>query len=473
VKTTVDLGLNQWIDQVIARQLQALQDKHVTAAAAVVIENATAKVLALCGSGNYFDPGAGQINGTWSARSAGSALKPFTYVRALEKGAFPGTVVPDVPTDFPTETGLYHPNNYNHRFYGPVTLRFALANSLNVAAIKVLEQEGGPEVLYNALTNAGITTLGHPAAYYGLGLTIGNGEVRLLELANAYAALARLGVYKPFRLLVPTSPEPESRRVFDERAAYLLADMLSDNQARAGTFGLNSYLAFDFPVACKTGTSSDYRDNWTFGFTPEFTVGVWVGNPDNSPMRGITGVTGAAPIFHEIMVKLRDRYGSSWYHEPAGVQHGFIDPLTGHGVSSVQARAVQEIYAFSPEPARPEDYDAEGRVRLSEEYRAWTESDQNILGELLTGNRQVRRLRILEPAAGTLYYFDPDLPVEDQRLVLRAESSGQVEWSSTTLNCHTEGSQVTIGLRAGRHRITAQDAVTGEIGTTWIEVEPW
>ena len=495
VRTTIDLSLNRWIDDVIARQLQRLVDKHVTAAAAVVIENSTGEVLALSGSGDYFEPGIGQINGAWNARSAGSALKPFAYIRALEQGAFPGTVVADVPTDFPTETGLYHPNNYNHRFYGPVTLRFALANSLNVAAIKVLEQVGGPDTLYSTLQKAGITTLEHPAAYYGLGLTIGNGEVRLLELANAYAALARLGVYKPFRLLTPgapdfasssrlraatsgkpgspTTPGTESRRIFDERAAYLLVDMLSDNRARAGTFGLNSYLAFDFPVACKTGTSSNYRDNWTFGFTPEFTVGVWVGNPDNSQMQGITGVTGAAPIFHEIMAKLRERYGSSWYHEPSGIEHCSIDPLTGHRVSSDRPRAVQEIYVFAPEPARPEDYDSAGRVRLPEEYRAWVESDQNTLGDLLAGNRQVKHLRILEPAAGALYYFDRDLPANDQRLALRAESSGQVEWSSATLDIQSQGNQVTIGLQEGRHEIAARDTLTGETGKIWIEVEPW
>jgi penicillin-binding protein 1C len=492
VRTTIDLSLNRWIDGVIARQLQKLVDKHVTAAAAVVIDNSTGEVLALSGSGDYFEPGVGQINGAWNARSAGSALKPFTYIRALEQGAFPGTVIADVPTDFPTETGLYHPNNYNHRFYGPVTLRFALANSLNVAAIKVLEQEGGPDTLYSTLQRAGITTFAHPAAYYGLGLTIGNGEVRLLELANAYAVLARLGVYKPFRVLAPGTPDfassfrlrkatsskpgapgTESRRIFDERAAYLLADMLSDNQARAGTFGLNSYLAFDFPVACKTGTSSNYRDNWTFGFTPEFTVGVWVGNPDNSPMRGITGVTGAAPIFHEIMMKLRDRSGTSWYREPCGIEHCYIDPLTGHSVSSDRPRAVQEIYAFAPEPARPEEYDASGRVRLPEEYQAWVESDQNTLGDLLAGKRPKRHLRILEPAAGALYYFDPDLSDEDQRLVLRAESTGRVEWSSPTLDCRSEGNQITVGLREGRHEIAVKDAVTGETATTWIEVESW
>jgi penicillin-binding protein 1C len=509
VKTTIDLSLNQWIEQVIARQLQTLADKNVTAAAAVVIDNATGEVLALSGSGDYFEPGTGQINGAWSARSAGSALKPFTYISALERGAFPGTVIADVPTDFPTETGLYHPNNYNHRFYGPVTLRFALANSLNVAAIKVLEQEGGPETLYSALQRAGITTLGHPAAYYGLGLTIGNGEVRLLELTNAFASLARLGVYRPFRLLAASESERErartsvnaqtsenaesdeneetlsafpldharsrslSKRIFDERAAYLLADMLSDNHARAGTFGLNSYLSFDFPVACKTGTSSNYRDNWTIGFTPEWTVGVWVGNPDNSAMRGITGVTGAAPIFHEIMMKLHDRYGTSWYQAPPGIEHCYIDPLTGHRVSADQPRAVEEIYACAPEPARTEDYDIAGRVRLSEVYQDWVESDQNTLGDLLAGGRPAKHLQILEPAPGALYYLDPDLPAKDQRLILRAESAGPVQWSSPTLDCHAEGTQVTIGLREGRHEIAARDTVTGETGTTWIEVEPW
>jgi penicillin-binding protein 1C len=467
---------------VIARQLQTLADKNVTAAAAVVIDNATGEVLALSGSGDYFEPGIGQINGAWSARSAGSALKPFTYICALERGAFPGMVIADVPTDFPTETGLYHPNNYNHRFYGPVTLRFALANSLNVAAIKVLEQEGGPETLYSALQRAGITTLGHPAAYYGLGLTIGNGEVRLLELTNAFASLARLGVYKPFRLLTPSSPGAPgapgapgtgSQRIFDERAAYLLADMLCDNHARAGTFGLNSYLSFDFPVACKTGTSSNYRDNWTIGFTPEWTVGVWVGNPDNSAMRGITGVTGAAPIFHEIMMKLHDRSGTSWYQAPPGIEHGYIDPLTGHRVSADRPRATEEIYAFPPEPARPEDYDSARRVRLSEVYQAWIESDQNTLGDLLAGGRPAKHLQILEPAPGALYYLDPDLPAKDQRLVLRADSTGQIEWRSTTLDCQSAGNTVTVRLREGRHEITARDTITGETASTWIEVEPW
>jgi penicillin-binding protein 1C len=473
VPTTIDLSLNQWIDQVIARQLARLADKNVTAAAVVVIDNPTGEVLALCGSGDNFEPGLGQINGAWSPRSAGSALKPFTYVRALEAGAFPGTVVADVPTDFATETGLYHPNNYNHRFYGPVTLRFALANSLNVAAIKVLERAGGTETLYEALKSAGITTLGHPAAYYGLGLTIGNGEVRLLELTNAFASLARLGIYRPFRLLLGTRDGPvvPGRRIFDERAAYLLDDMLSDNHARAATFGLNSYLSFDFPVACKTGTSSNYRDNWTLGFTPEYTVGVWVGNPDNSPMRGVTGVTGAAPIFREIMLHLQEQHGSSWYREPSGIGRCWIDPLTGREVTKESARAVEEIFAFRPEPARSQDYDGMNRVRLPVEYRAWLESDQNtfITAAQATG----KRLRILHPLPGSFYFVDPDLPAKDQRLYLSAESSGSLEWKSASLDCRTKGEKTSIVLREGRHEITAYDRTTGESASTWIEVRAW
>jgi penicillin-binding protein 1C len=476
VRTTVDLSLNQWIDQVIARQLKTLADKNVSAAAVTVIDNASGDVLALCGSGDYFEPGIGQINGTWSARSAGSALKPFTYVRALENGAFPGTVVADVPTDFATETGLYRPNNYNHRFYGPVTLRFALANSLNVAAIKVLGRAGGPHALYDTLRSAGITTLEHPAAYYGLGLTIGNGEVRLLELTNAFASLARLGIYRRFNLLLRCQGESAecnvpSHRIFDERAAYLLADMLSDNHARAATFGLNSYLSFDFPVACKTGTSSNYRDNWTIGFTPEWTVGVWVGNPDNSAMRGTTGVTGAAPIFREIMLHLCEQHGTSWYRTPVGIGHCWIDPLTGREVAAGQTRAVEEIFAFRPETARPEDYDSANRVRLPAEYDTWLQSNQNTSIPLL--QLPAGHLRILQPAPGSFYFLDPDIPRNNQRVELRAESSGSLEWASASLDCRGDGKKATVLLQEGRHEITARDKTTGETASTWIEVQPW
>jgi penicillin-binding protein 1C len=237
--------------------------------------------------------------------------------------------VADVPTDFATSTGLFSPVNYDRHCYGPVRYRVALANSLNISAVKVLDSLGGAKPLLDLLRRCRLSTLTHADDYYGLGLAIGNAEARLLELANAYACLARLGVCRPYRLVPSARGQDTGERVGDADAAWLIADILSDNDARAEAFGPESSLRFDFPVACKTGTSSDFRDNWAFGYTPEFTVGVWVGNFDGSPMRHISGVTGAAPILHDLFDYLHDQYGTSWYARPADIVDRGIDPLTG------------------------------------------------------------------------------------------------------------------------------------------------
>jgi penicillin-binding protein 1C len=466
IRTTLDLGLNRFVERCLAENLAQLADKNVCGGAAVVLDNATGDVLALAGTGDYFEAGAGQINGAWMIRSPGSAVKPFTYLLALERGAEPATIVPDVPTSFTTPTGLYRPTNYNHRFHGPVSLRAALGNSLNVAAIRALELGGGPESLHHALRQCGITTLDHPSAYYGLGLTLGNGEVRLLELANAYATLARLGVFRPFRLLLrEPGTAPSDHRAFDSRAAFLLADMLADNSARAASFGLTSHLAFDFPVACKTGTSSDYRDNWTVGYTPDFTVAVWVGNPDGQPMRGITGVTGAAPVMHEIFLHLRRTAGTSWFTTPPGIRTHAVHPLTGREVSRARPGAVLEKFRSAPEPERASDYDA-GAVLLPPEYFPWLASPQNSLGNLVAASRESHAPRIVQPPPGATYFLDPDLPLHTQWIPLRAASGSPVAWSSESLIIEDNRAQ----LRAGRHTITARPVPHGEPLTTWIEV---
>ncbi len=509
IRTTLDLNLNRFVEQCLTENLAKIADKNARGGAAVVLDNTTGDVLALAGAGDYFEAGAGQINGAWMVRSPGSAVKPFTYLLALERGAEPATILPDVPTSFTTPDGLYRPNNYNHRFYGPVSLRAALGNSLNVAAIRALELAGGPEALHQALRQCGITTLDHPAEYYGLGLTLGNGEVRLLELANAYATLARLGVYRPFRLLAGGSrggeepqmtqisrmktdgafpaagfPDPRNlrhlrfqssavntpepgRRVFDERAAFLLADILADNSARAASFGLTSHLAFDFPVACKTGTSSDYRDNWTVGYTPEFTVAVWVGNPDGQPMQGITGVTGAAPVMHEIFQHLRRNAGTTWFAPPPDIRSHAVHPLTGRQVSPDRPGAVVEKFRNAPEPERPADYDATGAVRLPPEYFPWLASAQNSLGTLVAASSETPAPRILQPPPGATYFLDPDLPLQSQWIPLRAASGSPIAWSSDTLPIDGNRAQ----LRAGRHIITARLGPSGEPLTTWIEVK--
>lgn len=467
IRTTLDLALNRFAEHAIAENLRELSGKNATAGAAVVLDNATGDVLALAGAATASY--ATDVNTAWMIRSPGSAIKPFTYLLALQKGHHPGTIVPDVPTDFATTTGSYRPNNYNHRFYGPVSLRFALGNSLNVGAIRALELAGGPEALQRAMLRAGITTLDHPTDYYGLGLTLGNGEVRLLELANAYATLARLGEHRPFRLLLRDQPGAPAQRIFDADAAYLLADMLSDNTARASSFGLNSFLHFAFPVACKTGTSSDYRDNWCIGYTPEFTVAVWVGNPDGKPMREITGVTGAAPVMHGIFEHLHQTRGTSWYPQPASVQTYTLDPLTGHRVAEHHPGAVREKCLAPPPLASASDYDEAGHVALPAVYSAWLASAQNSLGSLVAGASPASAapLEILEPTAGSLFYLDPDLPRETQLIPLRATTAAPLEWTSPTLTLTATRAR----LAEGRHQLTAREPGTGRTASTWIEVK--
>jgi penicillin-binding protein 1C len=470
VNTTLDLDLTHEAERCLAEHLARITNKNATSGAVVIIHNPTGEVLALAGSGDYFRPGAGQINGAWSARSPGSAIKPFTYELALERGVNPCTVVADVPSDFATATGVYAPNNYNHRFYGPVSLRFALGNSLNVAAIRTLQAAGGPEFLHRRLRELGITTLDHSAEYFGLGLTLGNAEVRLLELANAFAAMARLGIYQPYRFLLDGGHVDPARRVCDPRASYLVADILADKSARAASFGLESFLAFDFPVACKTGTSSDYRDNWAIGFTPEFTVAVWVGNPDGSPMRAITGVTGAAPVMHDLVEHLHARRGTSWFKEPVGILHCSVNPLTGKRVAAAGAGTLVEKCLTQPEWEDRSDYDASGRVILSAEYAAWLRSSQNTLRDLVASKQESAQLRIVKPATGTIFFLDPDLPAADQRITLRAEGKGAVEWSSDLLERDLVGASQRAQLRAGVHVISARDIETGETAQISIDV---
>lgn len=470
VRTTLDVDLTHEAERFLADQLARITDKNATSGAVVVIHNPTGEVLALAGSGDYFRPGAGQINGAWSARSPGSAIKPFTYELALERGANPCTVVADVPSDFATPTGVYSPNNYNHRFYGPVSLRFALGNSLNVAAIRTLQLAGGPESLHRRLRELGITTLDHSAEYFGLGLTLGNAEVRLLELANAFATMARLGMYQSYRLLLDGAHVDLARRTCDPRACYLVADMLADNSARSASFGLESYLAFDFPVACKTGTSSDYRDNWAIGFTPEFTVAVWVGNPDGSLMRAITGVTGAAPVMHDLMEHLHEEHGTSWFKEPEGILHYSVNPLTGKKVAASRAGILSEKCLTPPLAEESSDYDAKGRVVLGAEYATWLRSPQNTLGDLAVCHHGATKLQIIKPAAGTIFFLDPDVPAVDQQITLRAEAPGSIEWSSDLFDKKLTGDSQRARLREGVHVISVRDSSSGAVAQTWVDV---
>ena len=481
VTTTLDLELNRFVEQTLRSQLARLREQQVGNGAAVVLDNRTGAVLALVGSEDYFAPAAGQVNGAWAPRSAGSTLKPFTYALAFERGATPASIVADVPCEFSTATGVFAPVNYDRHCHGPVRHRLALANSLNIPAVRVLDELGGAAVLHARLRACGLTTLTQPAEHYGLGLTLGNAEVRLLELANAYACLARLGEWRPWRLLEGAGDYKSPTRVISREAAWLVADVLADNRARALAFGLETPLRFDFPVACKTGTSTDYRDNWAVGYTPEFTVAVWAGNFDGSPMRGVSGVTGAGPVLHTIFQNLRTRFSTTWYAPPSGWVQREVHPLTGKLVTEDARRSLTKDFAavrewFPPDRLPPvssaADFDASGRVLLPSEYRAWFQSGDNGFGDrvALATRPQFTSLRVLSPVPGTVFYLDPDLPDSARRIALHASGGRECRWESESLTLDRAAGLPQALLTEGRHRLTVHDLATGTRAETWVDV---
>ena len=311
VVTTLDLGVQRTAEDIVRRRLSALTANDAGNAAVVALDPATGQVLAMVGSADYFDESIdGSMNLALAPRQPGSAMKPFLYALALEGEITAATPLADVRTAFTTRAGeQYVPNNYDGKFHGLVPVREALAGSYNVPAVRLASQIGVGRILAIAAA-VGITTLSE-VERFDLSVVLGGGETPLLELTGAYAALANGGERRPVsavlrvedaagRVLWRPREEPPVR-VFSPEAAWLVTDILSDNQARTPAFGAGSALRVNRPAAVKTGTTSDFRDNWTVGYTPELVVGVWVGNADNRSMRDVSGVTGAAPIWHDIV----------------------------------------------------------------------------------------------------------------------------------------------------------------------------
>ncbi len=473
VRTTLDLDLNRFVERSVTERLASLRAENVRDAAAVVLDNRTGEVLGFVGSENYFAPGSGMVNGAMEPRSAGSTIKPFTYLLALERGDTAATIVPDVPTEFPTPTGPYRPENYHRHCQGPARYREALACSLNIPAVKVLQSLGGAAILQRRLQAWGVTTLPKSPDEYGLGLTIGNAEVRLLELANLYATLARMGEWRPVSLRRNVQhPTPNIQRPTVQRElCWLIADMLSDNAARAPAFGANSALRFDFPVACKTGTSTDFRDNWAMGYTPEFTVGVWVGNFNGSPMREVSGVTGAAPILHDVMEYLHRRFGTTWFERPPGIVERGVHPLTGHLLSAPKPGAVIEKFmeGHFPKAESAADYDAENRVKLGSEYSEWAVSVDNQLRDRVV-LEDAGRLHLVSPQPGSTFLLDPDVP-SSRFVPLVASGAGHLIWESPTLVLREQAGRTFAVAVEGRHELTAREPESGQQVTTWVVVK--
>lgn len=303
--TTLDRGLQEGVEGLVADHVESLALGGLSNAAVVVLDNESCEIRAMVGSADYWDGENGAVNGALAPRQPGSALKPFTYALAFERGYTPASVVADIETRYGDADGeQFSPRNFSGKFSGPVMMGDALGRSLNVPAIRVANLVG-PQALLEKLRALGITTLTKSADYYGLGLTLGNGEVSLLELTAAYAALARGGV--SCRARGTPGGQPHAKRVFSADIAFLVTDVLSDERLRIAAFGPANALLLGFPVAVKTGTSSNWRDSWAIGYTSRYTVGVWSGDFEGRSMNHLAGATGAGPLFHNAMSLVVER----------------------------------------------------------------------------------------------------------------------------------------------------------------------
>lgn len=310
VETTLDPGLERFVQKTLRTRLAALRGKGVRDAAALVVDNASGDVLAWAVAPAR---GAADIDPVLVPRQPGSTLKPFLYALAMERlGWQPDTVLRDGPLSLPIKNGVHRFSNYSDRYYGRVSLRYALGNSLNIPAVETAEATGDAPLLA-LLHKLGVTTLDRQPAYYGPALALGDGPVRLFDLVQAYSALARRGRYLPLKVLAGV-PEPVPVAVLRPDVTSLIASILSDPDARAAEFGTASVLDLPRPTAAKTGTSSDYRDAWTFGFDNRYTVGVWMGRLSGGYMHEITGSAGPALVLRSIFAQLRtDRpYAGLW-----------------------------------------------------------------------------------------------------------------------------------------------------------------
>jgi penicillin-binding protein 1C len=268
---------------------------------------------------------------------------------------------------------------------------------------------------------------------------------------------------------------PEMRTgVSASQLCWLIADMLSDNAARTPAFGANSALRFTFPVACKTGTSTDFRDNWAVGYTPEFTVAVWVGNFNGSPMREVSGVTGAAPIMHDVMEHLHRRFGTTWFERPQRIVERAVHPLTGRVLASNEAsRSDAVVDKFSaaclPQPEHADDYDSAGRVKLGTEYTEWIATTDNQLRDYVV-LADAGRLHLISPQPGATFLVDPDVP-SSSLVPLVARGSSQLIWESPTLALREQAGRFFAVAVEGRHELVARDPASGEKVTTWVMVK--
>lgn len=484
VPSTLSAPLQRVALQSLDQHLRELRGRNVEDGAVVVLDNASGDVLAWVGSSGLLSR-AGEVDGVLALRQPGSTLKPFLYAQAIaERRLTAASLVEDSPAHIPTASGLYIPQNYDRSFKGWVSARTALAASLNVPAVRTLVMVT-PDAFFTQLRALGLP-LRESGGYYGYSLALGSAEVPLLQLTNAYRALAQGGRASPVRLL-PPSPLPPPRRgdapraapgqpvqALDARAAFIVGDILSDSNARARTFGTDSVLATRFWSAVKTGTSKDMRDNWAIGWSQRYTVGVWVGNASGAPMHDVSGTSGAAPIWAEVMGWLHRATPSRAPRPPAGLVHAAVryGPQDGKAATPLESAREEWFLGGTQQPLFAID-------SIAERPSGTGAGVQNGVQKASSGPTRAAddapRPRIVAPAHGTIIALDPDIPPERQRLRFAASGptggppTGAVRWRIGS-RWHGQGAQWGWLPWPGRHQVELLDARGQVIDQIQIEV---
>ncbi|HUA34670.1 MAG TPA: penicillin-binding protein 1C [Candidatus Binataceae bacterium] len=418
-RCTLDSELQRFAAETLKRHVSEVRDRGVDDGAALVVDNASGEVWAYVGSAGDTS-GAPWVDGVRASRQPGSALKPFLYALAIDRHFLTAaSLVEDTPLELPEERGLYRPADYDHQFRGLVSMRTALASSLNLPAVRTASLVGVDAFAAN-LNDLGMDSVVEPGDFYGASLALGSADVTLWELVGAYRTLADGGTWSPLRLTA-AAPAPQSRRIYSPAAAFVVSDVLADRASRSVTFGLENSLATRYWSAVKTGTSKDMRDNWCAGYSDRFTVGVWVGNVTGAPMRDVTGITGAAPVWLDVMNYLHDRYGSGAIHAPAGVV----------------ARRVE--FADAVEAPREEWF-----LAGTEPVASRAKLDRDLP-------------RIESPADGSIIAFDPDIPHDQQRVSFEAgRGSEHARWKLDGRIVCATASSCMWEPRAGAHKLVLE-----------------
>jgi penicillin-binding protein 1C len=461
VRTTLDLDLQRALEAEVRHAVATLADRAAEHAAIVVLDNASGDVLAWVGSPDFAAGEDGQVDMVTSRRQPGSALKPFLYGLAFDRGFTAASVLPDVPRTYATAGGPYTPQNYDRRFRGPVRAREALASSWNVPAVELAERLGTGAFL-RVLHDAGFASLSRAPEHYGLGLALGNGDVTLLELANAYRGIANGGVWQPARVLREDAAGLAGRRFMSRPAAALVLDILSDPVARMPGFGSETPLDFPFRAAAKTGTSRHYTDNWAVATTARFTVAAWVGNFSGRPMQRVSGITGAGPLLHRAVLEVARRHppGMLVDAERAGLTPVAVCMLSGM-LATAECPSLIEWFTPGTEPQQPDGWQAGGRITLPAEYAEWAAGQDARRGfAARDGTADGRRLgsapvafRIASPRDGD--EFEAPIDAEPRYAsipLLVAGSADSVRWAVNGADLPRNRWQ----LEAGTHVITAR-----------------